>query len=70
MDSCPVRGARASANMTAMTYGHERNVERKIRLWIARQELNQRKDIQSTRFKASPDTPGVRSRRATDIRQR
>ncbi len=56
--------------MTAMTNGHERNVERKIRLWIVRQERNQRKGGQSPRFKASRDTPGVRRRHAADITQR
>lgn len=56
--------------MTAMTYGHERTVERKIRLWIVRQESNQRKGGRSARFKASRDTPGVRRRHAADIPQR
>ena len=48
----------------------ERNVERKIRLWIVRQERNQRKGGQSARFKASRDTPGVRRRHVADITQR
>lgn len=56
--------------MTAMTYGHERNVERKIRLWIVRQELNQRKGEQLARFKVSRDTPGVRRRHSAEIPQR
>ena len=64
-------GTRADANMTAMTYyGHERNVERKIRLWIVRQESDRRKGGQSARFKASRDTPGVRRRHAGEIRPR
>lgn len=53
--------------MTAMTYGHERNVERKIRLWIVRQERDRRKGGQAARFKASRDTPGVRRRHAGDL---
>ena len=56
--------------MTAMTYGHERNVERKIRLWIVRQERNQRKGEQSAGLKASRDTPGVRRRHPADIAPR
>lgn len=56
--------------MTAMTYGHERNVERKIRLWIVRQERDRRKGGQSSRFKASRDTQGVRRRHAADVPQR
>jgi hypothetical protein len=56
--------------MTAMTYGHERNVERKIRLWIVRQERNQRKGGLSVRFKASRDTPGVRRRHPADVAPR
>ncbi len=43
-----------------MTYGHDRNVERTIRLWIAQQERSQRKSRQTTRFKVHADTPGVR----------
>jgi hypothetical protein len=54
----------------AMTYGHERNVERRIRLWIVRQERIRRKTGQSARFKASRDTPDMRSRRTADITQR
>ncbi len=53
--------------MTAMTYGHERNVERKIRLWIVRQERDRRKGGQAARFKASRDTPGVRRGHAGDL---
>lgn len=56
--------------MTAMTYGQERNVERKIRLWIVRQERDRRKGGQSSRFKAARDTPGVRRRHASDIAPR
>jgi hypothetical protein len=67
LDRCPVCETRADANMTAMTYGHERNVERKIRLWIVRQERDRRKGGQSARFKASRDTPGVRPRHAGDV---
>jgi hypothetical protein len=55
--------------MPAMTYGHERNVERRIRLWIVRQERSRRKAGQPARFKAARDTPGVRSR-AADVTQR
>ena len=53
--------------MTAMTYGHERNVERKIRLWIVRQERDRRKGGQSARFKVARDTPGVRRGHAGDL---
>ncbi len=56
--------------MIGMTHGNERTVERRIRLWIVRQERSQRKDVQSVRFKASRDTPGVRSRGTADFRQR
>jgi hypothetical protein len=53
--------------MTAMSYGHERTVERKIRLWIVRQERDRRKSAQAARFKTSRDTPGVRRRHAGDV---
>jgi hypothetical protein len=51
-------------------HGHERSVERKIRLWVVQQERNLRKDGQSSRIKAHNDTPAVRRRRAIDTRQR
>lgn len=56
--------------MMAMTYGHERSVERKIRFWIVRQERNQRKDGRQDRFKSYGDTPAVRRPRTADMRQR
>lgn len=55
--------------MPAMTYGHERNVERRIRLWIVRQERTRREAGRPARFKAARDTPGVRGR-AADITRR
>jgi hypothetical protein len=51
-------------------HGHERNVERTIRLWIAQQERNRRKAGQQGRAKARGGAPIERGRRAIDVRQR
>ena len=51
-------------------HGYERNVERKIRLWIAMQERNQRKGGQPGRAKTRGGAPVERGRRTIDVRQR
>jgi hypothetical protein len=47
-------------------YGHTRLVERKIRMWIVRQEANRRKEGQAARINARGDAlgkPGQAGRR-------
>jgi hypothetical protein len=51
-------------------HGHERSVERKIRLWIVRHERDQRKDGRPGRIKARGDAPVERSQRAAHLSQR
>jgi hypothetical protein len=51
-------------------HGHERNVERKIRLWILLQERNRRKEGQLGQISMRGDEPVERRQRVVNLRQR
>jgi hypothetical protein len=51
-------------------HGHTRLVERKIRVWIADQELNRRKEGQSVRINTREDAPAARRLRVGDLPRR
>jgi len=51
-------------------HGHERPVERKIRLWVSRLEEDRRKERQSGRSEAASDVPGERREHVVDARAR
>jgi hypothetical protein len=50
--------------MMTMAHGHERSVERTIRLWIAQQERNRHKSEQLNLTKGLGDAPAERPQRA------
>ena len=50
--------------MMIMAHGHERSVERTIRLWIAQQERNRHKSERLALTKGRGNAPGKRSQRA------
>jgi hypothetical protein len=51
-------------------YGHTRLVERKIRMWIVRQEANRRKEGQPARINARGDALGDALGKADQVGRR
>jgi hypothetical protein len=49
-------------------HGHERPVERKIRLWVSQQEEDRRKERQLGRIEEARDALGERRQRVVDVR--